>query len=84
MQLLQPQSLLQLYNIDVKDLLRHVNCVLVPVQEALRSQLLEIYHDYLSGGYWGQDKILNLIQRSFTWPEIVKDISEYIIIYLIY
>jgi len=75
---LQPRSLPQLYTIDAEGLLRYVDRVLVPAQEALRSQLLEVYHDCPSGGHWGRDKTLDLIRRSFTWPEIAKDVSEYV------
>ena len=37
MRSLQPRSLPQLYNIDAEGLLRYINCVLIPAQEALRS-----------------------------------------------
>ena len=67
----------------MKDLLRYINHVLVSVQEALHSQLLKIYHDCSSDDHWEQDKTLNLICQKFIWPEIIKDIHEYIVICLI-
>ena len=52
--------------------------VLVPPQEAIRNQLLEVYHDCPSGGHWGRDKMLELIQRRFTWDGIADDVRAYI------
>jgi transposase InsO family protein len=52
--------------------------VFVPQQEAIRNQLLELYHDCPSGGHWGRDKTLELIQRHFTWNGIVDDVRAYV------
>ncbi len=68
----------QLYFIDREDFLIFINCVFVSAQEALRSQLLKIYHDCSSGDHWGWNKILDLICRHFTWPGITKDVKKYI------
>ena len=63
--------------------MRYVDCVLVPAQEALCSQLLEIYYDCPLDGHWGWDKTLDLIWRNFIWPGIAEDIREYVAIYLV-
>lgn len=74
---LAPQQLkLQRYSED--GLLRSDGRVLVPQQEAVRNQLLEIFHDCPSGGHWGRDKTLELIQRHFTWSGIANDVREYV------
>src|SRR5436190_9959581 len=52
---LAPQRL-QRYSED--GLIWDVGCVLVPLQEAIQNQLLEVYHDCPSGGHWGRDKTL--------------------------
>ena len=59
-------------------MLRDDGRVLIPLQEALRDQLLETFHDYPSGGHWGQDKTLDLIQRHFTWIRIAEDVRAYV------
>ncbi len=75
---LEPRSVPQLYSVDGEGLLTFVDRVFVPAQEALRSQLLEVYHDCPSGGHWGRDKTLDLIRRRFTWPGIAEDVKEYV------
>ena len=40
-----------LYSVDEDGLLRRVGRVLVPIQESLRGQLLELYHDSPFGGH---------------------------------
>src|SRR5436190_131923 len=72
---LAPQRL-QRYSED--GLIRDVGRVLVPPQEAIRNQLLEVYHDCPSGGHWGRDKTLELIQRHFTWDGITDDVRAYV------
>ena len=75
---LVPQSLLQHYSVDRKDLLRYIDCVLVSAQESIHAQLLEIYHDCPSGDHWKQDKTLDLIHWRFTWPGITENVHEYV------
>jgi hypothetical protein len=75
---LVPQGMLQHYSVDEDRLLRHDRRVLVPAQEALKAQLLEIYHDSPSGGHFGRDKTLERIRRQFTWPGITEDVREYV------
>src|SRR5947207_4023086 len=59
-------------------LIRDLGHVLVPPQEAIQNQLLEVYHDCPSGGHWGRDKTLELIQRQFTWDGIEYDVRAYV------
>jgi transposase InsO family protein len=74
---LAPQQLkLQRYSEDV--ILRDEGRVFVPPQEAIRNQLLEVFHDCPSGGHWGRDKTLDLIQRHFTWNGIAEDVRAYV------
>src|SRR5438045_4236141 len=67
---------LQCYSKD--GLIWDVGHVLVPPQEAIQNQLLEVYHDCPSGGHWGRDKMLELIQRHFTWDGITDNVCAYI------
>ena len=67
---------LQCYSED--GLIQDVGCVLVPPQEAIQNQLLEVYHNCPSGGHWGRDKMLELIQCHFTWDGITDDVRAYI------
>ena len=48
---LAPGSLPHRYSVDRDGLLRYVNRVLMPAQEALRHQLLKTYHDYGTIGH---------------------------------
>lgn len=75
--------MLQLYFVNRENLLIFINYVFVSAQEALCSQLLEIYHDCSSDDHWEQNKTLNLICHYFTWSGIVKDVKEYMTICLI-
>src|SRR5438045_7260029 len=72
---LAPQQL-QCYSKD--GLIWDVGRVLVPPQEAIQNQLLEVYHNCPSGGLWGKDKMLELIQHHFTWDGIMDDICAYV------
>jgi len=75
---LAPGSLPYRYSVDGDGLLRYVDRVLVPAQEALRHQLLETYHDCGTVGHWGRDKTLDLLQRRYTWSGIAEDVREYV------
>src|SRR5438045_5499219 len=72
---LAPQQL-QCYSKD--GLIQDVGRVLVPPQEAIQNQLLEVYHNCPSGGHWGRDKTLGLIQCHFTWDGITDDVCTYV------
>ena len=75
----QQGSLLALrYHVAEDDLLLCDDRVYVPHQEALRDQLLQIYHDCPSGGHWGRDKTLERIRRHFTWDGIAEDVRTYV------
>src|SRR5438045_9176461 len=66
------QQRLQHYSKD--GLIWDLGCVLVLLQEAIQNQLLEVYHNCPSGGHWGRDKMLELIQCNFIWDGIADDI----------
>jgi transposase InsO family protein len=59
-------------------ILRKADRVYVPHQEAIRNRLLELFHDCPSGGHWGRDKTLQLVQRHFTWNGIADDVRAYV------
>ena len=61
-----PQSSLQHYTVVKNNLLLCVNCVLVSLNEAICSQLLQTFHDCSSDGHWRRNKTLELIRHHFT------------------
>jgi transposase InsO family protein len=73
---LQPNS--HRYSENEEKLLLCDDRVFVPYQEALRDQLLQVYHDCPSGGHWGRDKTLERIRRHFTWDGIAEDVRTYV------
>jgi len=52
--------------------------VIVPEQTTLRAELLRLFHDCPSAGHWGEARTKELLQRSFWWPELGKDVREWI------
>ena len=52
--------------------------VIVPEQTTLRAELLRLFHDCPSAGHWGEARTKELLQRSFWWPELGKDVKEWI------
>jgi len=43
----------------------------------LRLQVLQYHHNYVLAGHLGQNKILGLIQRHYTWPNIHDNIQKF-------
>ena len=44
----------------------------------LRAELLRQNHDNPNAGHFGYSRTLELIQRKYYWPEMVKDIKHYV------
>lgn len=58
-------------------LVRKDQRILVPT-EHLQIQVLKESHDNPLGGHFGQDKTLELLRRSFFWPDMDKQVAAYI------
>ena len=52
--------------------------VWIPSDPALRLKIMEAEHDSQVAGYIGMDKIMEMVDRNFYWPEIGKDIEDYV------
>jgi hypothetical protein len=52
--------------------------VYVPAQEALKSEILKLFHDCPSAGHWGVRKTLDLLQRFLSWDAVETDVREYV------
>ena len=64
-------------NLQPKDgLLWHENRIFVP--EDLRVSVLSLCHDHELAGHFGVQKTSELLQRTFWWPQLVKDCRSYV------
>src|SRR4051794_1343448 len=52
--------------------------VVVPVDKALRERVIKMHHDLPSAGHRGITKTLKLVERSFWWPTLTKDVTQYV------
>ena len=43
----------------------------------LRLRVLQYHHDHVLAGHLGQNKILRLIQRHYTWPNIRDNVQKF-------
>ena len=52
--------------------------VWIPSDPLLRKSIMESEHDSLVAGHMGLDKTMELVDQNFYWPEMAKDIEDYI------
>ncbi|PRP79435.1 retrotransposable element protein [Planoprotostelium fungivorum] len=57
-------------------LLYHKGLLYVP--EELRTDVLITRHDSLTAGHWGVTKTIELIERDFWWPQLRRDVKDFI------
>jgi len=50
----------------------------VPADTEIKLRILEAHHDRKTAGHLGQDKMLELISRDYTWPGMREFVNEYI------
>jgi len=50
----------------------------VPRNSSARAQILKTHHDDPHAGHFGQERTLELIQRKYYWPQMTKDVKEYV------
>ena len=48
----------------------------VPNDPQLRQTLLQQAHDSLLAGHFGQEKTQELLQRTFSWPGLARDVTR--------
>ena len=46
--------------------------------EELRAEIIWLYHNMPVGGHREQQKIVELVTRNFWWPEITKEVKQYV------
>jgi hypothetical protein len=51
--------------------------IYVPEDQVLRLDILKLHHDTPIAGHPGREKILELVQRSYTWPGMSTFVKEY-------
>ena len=52
--------------------------VYVPKDNALRAEIIRLYHDTPVGGHKGQWKTVELVTRNFWWPGVMKEVKQYV------
>ena len=52
--------------------------VIMPVQSALRRELLEVYYNNPRAGYKGAGRTLKLLSRNFHWVGMADNVRRYI------
>ena len=46
--------------------------------EKLRVEIIRLHHDLLIAGHGGQWKMVELVTRNYWWPEVTKEIKQYL------
>ena len=63
---------------DLEGLLRLDNRIYVPDVGNLRLKVLQHNHDHPVAGHFGQNQTIDLIRRSYVWPELRNSVKSYI------
>jgi hypothetical protein len=63
---------------DTAGLWRLKGKVVVPNDAALRKRIINIHHDAVYAGHRGVKKTLELVERLFWWPDVRRDVTEYV------
>ncbi len=61
---------------EIKEVLYHQGLLYVP--EIVRTELISRHHDDPLAGYFGIDKIRELIARKYYWPTFRRDVETYV------
>ena len=52
--------------------------IYVPNNKKIREEILKENHDLVNVGHLGQHRMLELLKRTYWWPELKEDIKKYI------
>lgn len=66
------------WSIGPEGLMRFKNRIYIPAGNNLRQELLSIHHDDPLAGHFGRTRTLELVQRKYHWPNIDRDVAEYV------
>jgi len=63
---------------DPTGLLRYDRRLYIPPEASVRAELLKRHHDDELAGHFGIERTLELMSRKYYWPELAKDVEEYV------
>ena len=52
--------------------------VYVPKDESLRLEIIQLHYNVLIAGHEGQWKTVELVTRNYWWPEVTKEVKQYV------
>jgi len=65
------------WSTDEQGLVRYDDRIWIPDSDDLRLRVLHYHHDHPISGHFGQNKTLELIRRSYTWPSVRSFVKDY-------
>ena len=71
-------NLIHHWSKDPEGLLRLNNRIYMPDMGNLQLKVLQHNHDHPVAGHFGQNQTINLIRRSYVWPELWNSVESYI------
>ena len=51
--------------------------IYVPKNDKLRAKIIRLYYNMPVEGYGGQWKMVELVTHNFWWPEVTKEVKQY-------
>jgi len=51
--------------------------IYIPKDNRLRVEIIRLHHDMPVEGYGGQWKMVELVTHNFWWPEVTKEVKQY-------
>jgi hypothetical protein len=68
----------QVWRLDENKVLRYNGRAYVPNEPAIRQEILFQNHDTRMAGHFGARRTLELIERTYYWPSLSKDVQNYV------
>ncbi len=50
----------------------------MPKNKKLRAEMIQLYHDISAVGHEGRQKTTELVTRNYWWPEVIRDVGQYV------
>ena len=66
------------WSVDESDILRLDNRIYVLDSEDLRLRVLQNNHNHILAGHFGQNRTLELVRQSYTWPQMHEYVRHYV------
>jgi len=64
--------------IEKDGLLYYKNCLYIPENEALHTEIAQGCHDSIVAGHFGQEKTIAIVTRDFYWKGLAEWIKDYV------